>query len=63
MKNASVIVGYINETLKGYSRIGGELTEERAHKIIRALTGDMIVNDPVTKEVMAKMKKFYNFEF
>lgn len=62
MKNSKTIIGFINTTIKGYKHVFGEITEERAHKIITSIIGDMRYGDPVTNEVIEKMKEFYNYK-
>ena len=61
MKNSKTIIGFINTTLKGYNMTIGNLDEERTHKIISAIIGDLKVNDKTTKEVILKMNEFYNY--
>jgi len=61
MKEAKTIIGFINDTLHGYNLVmGKEVTQERSHKIIAAIIGDMPVGAKC-REVCAYCTKHYNF--
>jgi len=58
------VIGYINETLKGYKLVFGEsrLCEARANKIITSIIGDMPAHgNKNTDEVLEYVSKHYNF--